>query len=455
MINSVAIIGAGPSGCALACFLKMRGIDCVVFDNDKSPSLMVGESLVPAVIPILRRLGIEERIAEISRIKRGAALRHGNGNRVDFAFQQFGRTFPNYSYNIPRPQFDQVLKSRAKELGVQFVDARARLDKVVVADEETLKLSAQSLLAAGLNRSSEPDLLIDATGRTRLFSKLLNISSRRGPRNDIAHFAHFKNFSADSELDGQVVLTALRCGWSWQIPLKDVTSVGVVFNSEAAKYYGATADRRLDAAIEHNDVLRRAGIERQRVSDVMTYGNYQLMSDQAHGQGWVLLGDSLGFVDPMLSPGVFMALESAVILDQLVFNNKLKNQQELNKACASYFSQMRDWHDAWSRLIAYFYDGRMLSMGQMRDHIRDQSSFWSVSRYAEPIVSRVLSKLVSGVGTRSDLNHSILHYSTEHLIKDKTCLQANQISSVLTKNDLDHIELIQKLGSVDQQCGLA
>lgn len=448
MISSVAIIGAGPSGCALACFLKMRNIACVVYDSDKTPDLMVGESLVPAAIPILRRLGIEDRVAEISHIKRGAALRHGgNGNRVDFAFQKFGKEFPDYSYNVPRPQFDKLLKSRARELGVRFVDNRARLEKVLIDGEETLKLSAQSLLAAGLNRSTEPDLLVDATGRTRMFSKLLNIPVRRGPRNDVAHFAHFNNFDTDARLDGQVVLTALHCGWSWQIPLRGVTSVGVVLNSETAKQYGATSTERLDTAIEHNEILRLSGENRRRVSDVMTYSNYQLVADQAHGQGWVLLGDSLGFVDPMLSPGVFMALESAVILDELIFSKPVKDEQALSQACASYYSQMRDWHDAWSRLIAYFYDGRMLSMGQVRDHIRERSSFWSISRYAEPLVSRVLSQLVSGVGTRSDFNQSVLHHTTGHLIKDKTCLRDNQISSVLSQADLQSLTLIKRLNS--------
>lgn len=442
MINSVAIIGAGPSGCALGCFLQQRGIDCVVYDSDKTPPLMVGESLVPAAIPLLRRLGIEQEVANISHIKRGAALRHGNGNRVDFEFQKFGKHFPDYSYNIPRPEFDRLIKARAKHLGVRFVERRARLETSEQDGEPSLQLASECLLAAGFNRATQPDLLIDATGRNRLFSKKLNIPASRGPRNDVAHFAHYKHFACDAKLEGQVVLTALHCGWSWQIPLKGVTSVGVVLNSDAAKQYGRTAEERLEAVIEHNGLLKRAGEQRQRMSNVMTYSNYQLMADRAHGNGWVLLGDALGFVDPMLSPGVFMALKSAELLDELLFKDQKDSQQSVNQACANYYSQMRDWHDAWSRLIAYFYDGRMLSMGQMRDHIRQQSSLFSISRYAEPLVSRVLSQLVSGVGTCSDFNQSVLHYTTEHLIKDKTCLQHNQIASVLSQADLTSLQML-------------
>jgi len=238
MIERVAIIGAGPAGCTLACFLQERGIDCLVFDSDQTPRLLVGESMVPAVVPILRRLNIEDQVAAVSQIKRGAALRHGNGNRVDFEFQAFGKEYPNYSYNIPRPQFDRIIRQRAKEMGVRFITYRAKIEVCENDPDRELKLSSDSLLAAGISASSQPDLLVDATGRARLFSRKLNIPANRGPRNDLAHFAHYKKFDSNSKLDGQVVLSALECGWSWQIPLPGVTSVGVVMNSEAVKHYG-------------------------------------------------------------------------------------------------------------------------------------------------------------------------------------------------------------------------
>ncbi len=63
------------------------------------------------------------------------------------------------------------------------------------------------------------------------------------------------------------------------------------------------------------------------VTDVMTYTNYQLIGDQAHSKGWLMLGDAFGFVDPMLSPGLFMTMESAVVVDQFFFSEKPKGPQ--------------------------------------------------------------------------------------------------------------------------------
>lgn len=415
----MAIIGAGPSGCALACFLKQRGIDCWVFDDEKSPALIVGESLVPAVVPILRRLGIEDKVAEISHIKRGAALRLGRSHdeevRVDFEFSDIGKGIPDYAYNIPRPQFDQIVRKRAEELGVKFINHRVKIEKTLHDSNKDIQLDSHSLNAAGLERSNQPDLLVDATGRSRLFSRTLKIPAMRGPRNDIAHFAHFKNFNSDSFVEGQVVLSALECGWSWQIPLRDATSVGVVINKDTANRYGSSPAERLSHAIAINPALQSASLISERVSEVMSYTNYQLISERGHGKGWVLLGDALGFVDPMLSPGVFMALESATLLDKLVFSQATA-LQDRNKQFDEYYSRILHWHDSWSKLIKYFYDGRILKMGVMRDHIRSHGGFFSISKVAEPIVSRALARLVSGVSTGSKMDYAVLQHSCKHLL---------------------------------------
>ena len=425
MTQSIAIIGGGPAGCALACFLVARSIDCIIFDEGNKPHLLVGESLIPAAIPLIRRLGIEQEVAQFSVVKKGAGMRHRSGApRVDFEFRDLGNDVPDYAYNIPRPLFDQALRNRAKALGVRFVSHKAEVELTTDPTRE-LQLSDDSLLAANLNRATQPDLLIDASGRKRLFSRKLKLGATRGSRNDVAHFAHYKNFPCDSALPGQVVISALECGWSWQIPLKDCTSVGVVLDAKAAQSYGTSAAQRLDAVIQSNTLLNKPG--RALCSEVMTYSNYQLIADKGFGDGWVLLGDAFGFVDPMLSPGVFMALESASELDRLVFSKTLSSQAQRERQFAEYSKSVRNWHQSWTTLIDYFYDGRLLALAARRPEPQDQGAGFSIRKIPDQLVSGVLSKLVSGAGTRSKLNQGVLSLLCRALVTDPEMIRSSSI----------------------------
>lgn len=427
MFKHIAIIGAGPAGCALACMLRQRDLRVTLFDDEKKPELLVGESLIPAAVPILQRLGIENRVAEFSTVKRGAALRHHNGQRVDFEFQRFNRNSPEYAYNIPRPQFDQLIRERADELGAEIVRHRAGL--LVTSDsDKQIVLDNSSLAAAGLSNREGPDLIVDASGRARQVSRLLKIPSNRGPRNDIAYFAHFDNFDTDSTLPGQVVLSVLKTGWSWQIPLADRTSVGVVIDRQQAQQYGNSAAERLFNIIHDNPVLRQSAAHSTRLTEVKTYANYQLISEQAAGPGWLLLGDALGFVDPMLSPGVFMALESACLVDHYLFRNQPSTTENYVQQSAQYFNAAQEWHNAWSELIEYFYNGQILTLGEQRNQIQSSGGF-SLSKFAEPLVSRILAQMVAGNSTRSRFHRQALYHTFHHLIKSKDELRENRINS--------------------------
>jgi len=138
-----------------------------------------------------------------------------------------------------------------------------------------------------------------------MFARAMNIPAWRGDRNDIAYFAHFEDFVHDEVPEGQIIISALKHGWSWRIPLQGRLSVGVVINKEAAKALGSTPEERIENAIKTEPLLKEKGMNARRVTDVMTYTNYQLISQRGHGPGWAMLGDAYGFVDPMLSPGLF------------------------------------------------------------------------------------------------------------------------------------------------------
>ena len=120
-VKNVGIVGSGPSGAALASLLAMKGIEVTLFDDGKRPELIVGESLIPGVVPLLRKLGLEERAKAICHHKPGVTFTLNDKEKIEFCFMSLaGTTMPTYAYNAPRPALDELFDKRADELGLSL-----------------------------------------------------------------------------------------------------------------------------------------------------------------------------------------------------------------------------------------------------------------------------------------------------------------------------------------------
>jgi flavin-dependent dehydrogenase len=407
----VAIVGAGPSGSALAILLARQGADVTLFDDGRRPDLLVGESLVPAVVPILRRLGIEDEVARWSRVKPGVSFIWSPTERVDIAFARFAPAVFPYAYNVPRPRFDEALFEKAIGAGAQHVKVRAQLRAVTSAE---LALVPEALAAAPTLLDRPPHLLVDATGRARQGSRALAIPARLGPRKDVAHFAHFEDFRWN-DVPGQVLIARGQAGWSWCIPLERRLSVGIVLGQDDAARLGRAPEERLERAIATDAWLSSVVGGGRRVTDVATYSNYQLISERGHGRGWVMVGDAFGFIDPMLSPGVFLALRSAEMLaDTLkpwLGRAAPPSPTALDTALASYAAEQEAMLAAWFELVAYLYDGRLAAL--MRAG-RTWTTIGFLKNAMERHVSRHVGLLASGMATTSRYSRALLRFMGRH-----------------------------------------
>lgn len=409
----VAVLGAGIAGSALATLLARRGAEVTLFDDGRRPELVVGESLVPAVVPILRRLGIEEVTASFSRVKPGVSFVWSQTDRASFNFARFApRVFP-YAYNIPRPQFDQALVVQAVSAGAKRVVARARLERASGSGTGAeLALSADTLAVAPSLGGRQPDLIVDATGRLRHAARVLGIGADVGPRRDVAHFAHYEGFRWD-DAPGQVLISRLAAGWSWCIPLMDRLSIGIVLGQDAAADLGRTPEERLSHAITADSWLAGIAGEAKRVSQVATYSNYQLVSRRTVGPGWVMVGDAFGFVDPMLSPGVFLALHSAETvadaLSPVLEGRTPPSPVRLALALEPYTVSHAAALASWTELVAYLYDGRLLALMRAGREWMESGS-GPLKSAMQDHIERHIALQASGMGTMSRYSRGLLSF---------------------------------------------
>ncbi len=411
----VAILGDGPSGSTLAALLAKKGVDVAVFATGKRPELVVGESLIPSIIPIFQKLGIEEEVAAIGEFKKGGTFVWTDEAPIDLSFESVRGLLPEYSYNCPRPVLDEVIAGAAKRSGARWIEGKAGFRKGDSdSNEGEIVLDHESLQAIPDWEGKQPDLLVDATGRRRSFVKLLDIPAEEGPRKDAAYFAHYGGWEHEGP-PGQITIGRLDMGgWCWRIPLRDCMSVGVVLNKETASMLGRTPAERLEAAIEGDARLGRTGAKRKRLTDVPAYTNYQLITTRGHGRGWVAAGDAFGFVDPMLSPGMWVAMHSGEMLAELI-DAAPSSPNEWKERLLGYEKRMSHLLEAWQELVGYFYDGSVIASYYggaqfmkkrpnplsrlMEKHIQRNFAGMACGIYTERAYSRGLMRFICKYGT--------------------------------------------------------
>jgi flavin-dependent dehydrogenase len=306
---------------------------------------------VPAVVPFLRDLGIEDEVRDYSVFKPGATFVLPDGE-MSFRFDEVRKGKTTYSYNVPRDRLDASILAAAERAGAHVIERAARVERV---GDDGLQLSQESLDAARpFFDDGPPEWVVDATGRARTFARLLDLPSREGDRKDTALFAHTEGTPLIEE--GHVHTDLLDHGWSWRIPLPGLVSVGLVIDSDVIRSFGSTPEEQFDNYIAGDTVIGNWGAEPKRISPVLRYNNYQLATLRGVGNGWALVGDAFGFVDPVFSSGLLVGLDAAKALCRAIVAGG--GEKKMRAYEAQVLRHLRNWH----RVVDHFYDGRLFTL---------------------------------------------------------------------------------------------
>jgi hypothetical protein len=401
-ISRAAIVGGGPAGAALGAYLARAGVRVAIFAQPRRLPILIGESLVPAIVPILRELGVEQEVADYSIRKTGATFCFNSSERLNIRFADVRGARTEYSYNVPRDRFDRTLLRAAERAGAAVVEAPARLSRAGGGDR--IELAGESIEAAGaVLAGRQPDIIVDAGGRRRIVAQLLDLPTEFGPRRDVALHAH--HTGVDVEIEGNVHTDRLDHGWAWRIPLPGRVSVGIVADGARLKECGATREEQYDNFLRRDSVMARWIAPAVRATPVVRYDNYQLTTARGYGENWALVGDAFGFIDPVFSSGALIALEGARDLARALLSGEAE--------------AMKEWEDevhrrlrVWRRVVDLFYNGRLLTLLKMGDRVRRSVP----GRMIDWHFRKHMPRIFTGEGVTNAYSVGLLAFMAEHAL---------------------------------------
>lgn len=308
----VLIIGGGPAGSTAAALLAEKGYQVTLLEKAHHPRFHIGESLLPANLPLFDKLGVRAEVEAIGMQKWGAEfVSPWHEHRQTFEFSEaWDKSMPS-AFQVRRSEFDEILIRNAGRKGAQVIEGcRAREVSFLPDDAGAL---VQAELDSGATETWRCRFLIDASGRDTFLGNRLKAKQRNPRHNSAALYGHFKNAQRlEGRQEGHISIFWFQHGWFWFIPLADgSTSVGAVIWPHILKARDKPPAEFLMDLIGQCPALAARLRQAELIADVEATGNFSYACDRTHGANYLLLGDAYAFIDPVFSSGVMLAMHSA------------------------------------------------------------------------------------------------------------------------------------------------
>lgn len=309
----VIIIGGGPSGATAATILADHGHKVLVLERGKFPRHHIGESLMPNTYWTFKRLGVLDKMkASNFTVKESVQFVSPSGkDSAPFFFPDWDPAEWTYTWQVERARFDHMMLDNAREHGAEVTE-QANVREVLFEGDRAVGVRA---VIGGTAREIRSKVVVDASGQSGIISRQLKLRYGDEKLKNAAIYSYYKGALRDSGRNAGatlVIATPEPGGWFWFIPLSDgITSIGVVAPPNYL-YNGRGDDPGaiLDEEIANCPGMARRLENAERVAQIYTTADFSYRSKRCSGDGWILIGDAFGFLDPLYSSGVMLALKS-------------------------------------------------------------------------------------------------------------------------------------------------
>jgi flavin-dependent dehydrogenase len=357
----VVVIGGGPAGATTATLLAQAGHAVRLYERERFPRYHVGESLIPETFGVLERLGMLPKLRGSRFVEKHSVqfvTEHGRLSEP-FYFADYKSHESARTWQVTRQDFDLLMLDNARAAGV---DVREGVRVLDVTFEGTRAVGVRVADAAGVEVHVPAAVVVDAAGQSGLILDRLGLREWDPLLKKAAIWTYWKGAFRDGGRDAGatvVLQTRGKTGWFWYIPLADdLVSVGVVAGYD---YLFKEREARDPETIYFEEVARCPGLgprleAAERTGPFRIAKEYSYRSRQVAGDGWVLVGDAFGFLDPLYSSGILLALTSGALAADAVAAGLAAGDtrgQTLGTWGPAYIAGL----DRMRKLVCSFYDG--------------------------------------------------------------------------------------------------
>jgi flavin-dependent dehydrogenase len=354
----VIVIGAGPAGSAAAALLAEQGLRVVALEREKFPRYHIGESLLPFTCHPLKRLGLLEKMRQSEFVKKYSVQFVSPSGKASQPFYFSTRYEPGVAqtWQVLRSEFDLMLMENARAKGAQVLE-ETTVQELLQEDGRAVGVRAQT--RSGSPLEFRAPMTLDCSGREAFVPTRLNWRVREPKLNKVAVWTYYRGAHRDPGLDAGATTVAYvpEKGWFWYIPQhREMISVGVVAEGKYLTRDGV----REPKDIFQREIEQNAWIKEHLAAGTQT-GPYYLTSEfswrsrYCAADGLLLAGDSFGFLDPVFSSGVMLALKSGALATDVI-----RAAFDAGDFSAERFTEygrvMREGIENMRKLVYAFYD---------------------------------------------------------------------------------------------------
>jgi len=351
----VLIIGAGPGGSIAASVLHREGFRVLVAEKQQFPRFVIGESLLPRVMNLLRDSDLLQAVEDQHFMKKTGAVFLRGSDTCDFDFSEQSSNGWFYTFQVPRADFDKTLADAVAARGVEI---RYGVGVSAVQFQEShvqITLDQPGQAASSVTAK----FILDCSGYGRVLPRLLNLDKPSTQPFREALFAHVTgDHRPPGSGQGKIwVCIHPKGAWIWIIPFSNgKTSVGVVATPEFYAQFPGEPEQQFKAILssDPNAAARLAKME--LAFPPRRIGGYSCSVKQLFGPRFALVGNATEFLDPVFSSGVTLAMESAMRSAQVLTRELRGEKPDWKTEYADHLAQgvntFRTYVNAW-------YDGTL------------------------------------------------------------------------------------------------